>query len=301
MRTVITSAVLLIMALLLCQAASAKEGGQGRGKWRQGQADGQGGPEGGPGGQGERRGPPPGIVFGTLQSVSGSTWTIKPEIPPKMKERMEQKGRDIPALPDKVTVTVNGSTKYYLNGKEAKAGSFPTGVQLVVKLDKPLREGGSVAQIVADPETARQMIMEKFKGRGGEGGPGGQGDGKRPRPVFGTITSVSSDSVTVKPEVPQFIIDKLPNKGEKLEGKLPDSITVKLDSQTKFVVNSEPQQSNPFAQGDKVAIVGDGEKGNLTARVVSDFASFQKRIEQRMQERQEKGKAGGKGKNKAKG
>src|SRR5437016_1391391 len=57
-----------------------------------------------------------GVVFGTILSISGDSWSIKPEIPPKMAEKMQAKGKPLPQLPEQVTVTVNSSTKFYLNG-----------------------------------------------------------------------------------------------------------------------------------------------------------------------------------------
>jgi len=93
----------------------------------------------------------------------------------------------------------------------------------------------------------------------------------------------------------------LPNKGEKLgkfEGKLPASITVSLDSQTKYVINKQEQSSNPFGSGDKVAILPMGEPGSATARIVSDYASAKARMQERMEQRQNKKEGKGKDKNK---
>jgi hypothetical protein len=288
-------AVLLTIGLLASAALANQGGGKGEGKGR---------------GEGRREGGPPGVVFGTLKSKNGNTWTIKPEIPPHMRERMEDKGREMPKLPDSITVTVSDQTKFWLDGAASSAKAFETGTQIVVKLDKPAREGGSKAVAVADPETARQYILEKMKERGGPGGEGGPGgpDGERrgPRLIFGTVSSVSGSSMTVKPEVPDFLKDMLPNKGEKLgkfEGKLPESISVSLDSQTKYVVDKQEQSSNPFKSGDKVAILPEGQPGSATARIVSDYASAKARMQERKEKRQEKreGKGQGKGKGKNKG
>src|SRR5436305_13802976 len=49
--------------------------------------------------------------------------------------------------------------------------------------------------------------------RGGEGGPGGQGgpggEGGRPHPLFGTILSIDQNSITIKPEIPDFVKKKM--------------------------------------------------------------------------------------------
>jgi hypothetical protein len=312
---IVLGAVGLMIALAgVALAVPQGQGGQGKGegKGRQGQPrEGKGG-EGkeGRGGGGARAG----VVFGTLQYVSGSTWTIKPEIPPHMKERREGNGKEMPKLPEKVIVTVNSSTKFWLNGAASSAGAFDTGAQVVVKLDKPLRDGGSVAVAVADPETAREYIMEKIKERGGPGGEGGPGRGGpgaegRPghRPMFGTITAVSASSITIKPEVPQFIKDKMAEKMGQREGgagkgkgegrnrALPGSITVSLSGDTKYFENSAEKDSNPFAKGDKVAIMAEGEPGSATAKAVSDYASAQQRMKQMLdRNEQREGKKGAK-------
>jgi hypothetical protein len=281
MKKLVGIVSILAMTVLLSQIAVAAQGG-GKGKGRgQGQGD------------GEHRRPP--VVFGVLQSVSGSTWTIKPEIPPHMRERAEDKGRDLPQLPEHITVTVNEQTKFWLDGQSSSASSFQSGDEIVVKLDKPAKQGGSLAVAVADPETARKYILEKMKERRGDGanqeGEGRRGADRRPRLIFGTVTSASGSSLTVTPEIPEFLKDALPNKGEKLdkiEGKLPASITVSLNEGTKFVVDKEEQSGNPFRNGDKVAILPQGEPGNASARIVSDYASAKARIQQRMEKRQQK-------------
>jgi hypothetical protein len=137
---------------------------------------------------------------------------------------------------------------------------------------------------------------------GDQGGRGGEGRG--PRPIFGTVSQVNGSSITIKPEIPDFLKDMVPaGKGDKrgkFEGKLPASISVSIDSQTKFIVNKQPQSSNPFKVGDKVVVVPAGEPGSASARIVSDYASAKARMQERMEKRKE-GKAGGKGKNKSKG
>jgi hypothetical protein len=279
----------LALALLLGQAALAEQGG-GSGK-RQGR--------GGQSQDGPRRPP---VVFGVLQSVSGDSWTIKPQVPPHRQERMEKNGKQPPQLPDQITVTVNAATKYWLNGAASSAGAFKAGDQLVVKLQKQ-DDGRKLAMAIADPETAREFILEKMKegregGKGKGGGKGGKAKGRGgqgqagkprgPRPMFGTITAVSSSSLTIRPEVPAFLSAKLPQKGDKLAGELPESITVALGSETKFIVNKQEQSSNPFSSGDRVAIVPQGEPGSATARIVSDYTSAQARLEQRIEKRQQR-------------
>jgi hypothetical protein len=114
--------------------------------------------------------------------------------------------------------------------------------------------------------------------------------------MFGTITAVSAGSLTIKPEVPDFVSERLPGKGGKLEGKLLASITVALDDETRFIVGEQEQDGNPFKVGDKVAILGAGPKGEVTARAVSDYASARQRMQQRQEKRlQKQGKGQGKG------
>jgi hypothetical protein len=261
--------------------------------------------EGGGKGKGKGGGPREGVLFGEILSKAGNAWTIAPQIPPKMEERAAEKGRELPELPAEVTVTVSSATKFWLDGAETSAEAFEVGDLIVVKLDKPLKQGGSVAQAIADPETAREYIMERIKehkgsgggeggGPRGEGGGGGKGRG-RGRPMFGTVTAVSAGSLTIRPEVPDFLAGMMQEHGIEAP-QLPDSITVQLDERTKFFENSTEADSNPFAVGDKVAIMGGGPKSDKAAKAVSDYATAQTRMANMKEKRAEK-----RGKNKNSG
>jgi hypothetical protein len=316
----------------------------------------QGGPDpGGPGGRmGPRQGPPP-VIFGEITALSTDSLTLKPEVPERMKERMKERGREMPKLPDSITVQFGPETKWYFGGAEGKAKDFHVGDKVVVKVARGQDEESPVAEAVADPETARQYIMQRMGGRGqggpgqngggpgweqggpgeqqggpggpgygpggpgadqggngwdrggpggDQGGPGGPGfgpgggaggpGGRRSRPAMGTITAISSSSVTIKPELPQFLADKLKERGIE-PPKLPDSLTFAIAGDTRFIDKGEKVDSNPFGVGDKVVLMlapgGAGEQP--TVRLIADFETAKKKIEEMMQNRSAQG--GGRG------
>lgn len=170
--------------------------------------------------------------------------------------------------------------------------------------------------------TLALLALPAFAQGGGRRGPGHGG----PRPMFGTITAVSADSITIRPERPAFIEAKMAERKAQreqrraemqqkmaergVEGKgdgrgrgpggeggqrgpreLPESLTVSLSGETRFIVNSAPQSTNPFQVGDQVAIRAHGEPGSFSARAVSDYASAEAKLAElggKMQERREK-------------
>ncbi len=235
------------------------------------------------------------VVYGELTSAGASSWTLRPQIPPKLQERLEaraaEKGIELPSLPESITVGVGSESNFWLNGQSAAAEDFKAGDEVVIRLDKSWKETGASIMGAADPQTARNYIcasVDKMRadaqGRGdggggkgerhGKGGPGGPG-GRRPHPAFGVITAVSSDSITIKPEMPDFIKEDMEKRqqeraarqaekgkdGKGKEGKgrgqreLPSELTFKLSDMTVFVVNEDEQSSNPFKVGDRVGIL----------------------------------------------
>jgi len=190
-------------------------------------------------------------------------------------------------------------------------------------------DGPGNARRVADEETAREFIRERFgaggppenggpgfepggegPGWGGEGrgpgwGPGGDepddnwGPGgrqrlrERMRPIFGEITALSADSVTITPEVPEFIQNMLDERGIEPPADLPESITLALAERTRFVLDGEPVEDNPFKVGDQVALMaGPDREGERAVWAMSDYATAEARMEE-MQERVGPGGPGG--------
>lgn len=302
---------LLALALVLIAAAGvafAAEGqGQGKGKHHLDGGKGEGRREGGPGGEMRGR-----VLFGEISLKSDNEWTITPQLPPQMKERAAGRGLELPELPDSISFNVGPDTQFYFDGAEGSSRDFGSGDQVVVKLNKPWKEDGASAEAIADPQTARDYIMEKLRegrdkggrGDGGPGGPGGPG-GERKRPGFGVITAISADSITIRPEIPDFIKARMEERGRELP-QLPDSLSGKLSSDTRYFKDSEEASLDDFKVGDKVAILAEGGRGGLSAIVVSDWASAEARMEKALQRgggegQGERRKGEGKGKGKPKG
>jgi hypothetical protein len=151
--------------------------------------------------------------------------------------------------------------------------------------------------------------------------------------MFGTVTSVDSHTITIKPEVPDFIKKFMqqrrggaggpggpggpqgagdPAGGGRGEGgpggrggkrELPAQVTVSLTAETLYFQANSQVKGNPFKAGDKVAIMpAEGSTPeDATARAVTDYSTAEARMKERMQERGAgKGQRGGKAKSKAK-
>ena len=292
---VITVAALLSVAL----AATALAAGQERQRQGNHPAIGQ---QGEPGGQFERgKGMLQRVVFGNITSISGNTLTVKPELPPELLDRLAEHGVESPQLPDAVSLVVNDDSKLFMSSGPAQLGDFKTGDKIVAFCDKA--EDGSSRKVLrmADADTARQMIAQRMQGqggpgggqgmgRGGEGGPGRFGQDQGPggegglrdkmRPVFGTITSLTDDSVTIKIEIPDFVLDRMQENGRELPADIPSEVTLKYGDRTRFIVNGEPVDGMPFKVGDQVVAMGIKLEGDVAAAAIADMASAKQRMEE---------------------
>lgn len=347
-------------------------------------------------GRQERRGGPP-IVFGEITALSENGITIKPEIPERMKERMAERrkenGREMPKLPDSITIKLGPDTKWYFNGADGSRKDFAVGDKVVVKLLRSKDEKEPTAETVADPETAKQYIMEKMRERRGPGGPGGeqggwqgrdggqggpdggwgqgrpggagygpgpgggqgfepgpggpggpgfgpgpdgdQGYGPGPggpdgpgfgpsgpggpdgpsgpggqrmgpggrggrHPAFGAVISVNRDSVTIRPDVPDFVAKMMQDHNIPKPNNLPDTLTLPIDEFTVFINNGEKVNKNPFAKGERVMIImGRDDSDQPIARAIIDLQTAKAKMEKMMQNRDDRGDRGrgpGKGK-----
>jgi hypothetical protein len=233
-------------------------------------------------------------MFGKITAIADGKITVKPEIPDWIKQRMEENGRQLPQLPDSISFGVDSNTQYMLKGAPAKLSDFKVGDEIAAMLNGPARKGDAVALRLADAASARQEFEKRGGGFGGrEGGPGG-------RPLFGTVTTVDKNTITIKPEVPDFIAQRMEARGKQPKDKLPAQITVSLSSSTKYFQNSQAVTADPFKAGDKVAIMpappsdGPGGEAGLTAAVVSDYATAQARMKDHAGQGGGRGKRGGK-------
>ena len=276
LHRILLSTVALLGITAVATAAPAGEGQQGR--WQQGQRP----------------------VFGVILSIEGDQLTIEPRIPERMRERLSQQGREIPTLPSEIVLTLTSDTKYYLDMESAGLDSFAAGDEVVV-LAGPASEGeGRVALKMSDVETAQRAILEGLREKKDRGGPEELRERIREhmRPVFGEITALSGDSVTIAVEIPDFVLAKMKAMGKEAPAGMPDSVTLNITGRTRFFQDNSPVDSNPFAVGDKVAVMaGPGREGEPTAWAMSDYATAEQRMNEqgRHSQRREKRSESGRG------
>jgi hypothetical protein len=269
-----------VMVLLLLGTAAWAQGGQGR-------------RGGGPGGDGQgREGQHERPAFGSIISISAESIVIRPELPPEMAERRQEKGRDMPELPEQISLKLTADTKFAFDGGMGSISDFKAGDYVVV------RQKDGTAIVVSDKASAKQFMEGRQErrgegGQGGQAGPGGPGGERRP-PAMGSITAISADSITIKPQIPEEMRKRMEENGRPLP-ELPASITWSIDSETRFMQNGEKVDSNPFKTGDIVVVMGPPDDGS--AKAIIDEATAR----QKMEERGGQGGPGREGKGQGKG
>jgi hypothetical protein len=257
-------------------------------------------------------------VLGRVLSISGSTVTVKPEMPDQFAAKLAERGVGLPQLPESLSFTVGSSATVLKNNAAAQLADFQAGDEIGALVKGDLKAGSGEAVKFMDIASARELLKQKVGaacsrsqsdesgqrmhrlgnrvrgegqgdeagprggrggGRGEHGGPGGGGErGQRgERPVFGKITAIGNGSITLKPEIPEFIKQRMEENGRELP-QLPESLSFKLDSNTDYVRNDSPAQSSDFKVGDEIAAVLDGpaRTGNAVALHVADLASAKK-------------------------
>jgi hypothetical protein len=148
--------------------------------------------------------------------------------------------------------------------------------------DKP-----PVALIVCDPKTSLSIASKHKSGQPGARGAKSQDAkgavnlGKGRRPACGEITALSAESITIKPELPDFVAAWLQARGLAQPKKLQRSMTLPLNTSTIYLQNGQPVAANPFKVGDKVALVtGRDANHQRFARAVVDYATAKAKLEQ---------------------
>ena len=255
--------------------------------------------QGGPGPDGGRQMRRPPILFGTITGIDSNSVTIHPEIPEQMRQRMEENGRELPKLPESITVKFNDQTKWYFDGKEGSRTDFSKGDQIVVKVGKG-DQNSAAAEIIADPGTAREFIMQRIQERRGGGsgmgmGPGqGRGEGRqmrRPPVLFGTITELSQNSLTIHPEMPEQMKQRMEQRREQRGREmpqLPESITLNVGPDTKWYLDGKAAERADFSKGDKAVIkVSAGEGTTPVAEIVADPKTARELIMKKLQGRRQ--------------
>jgi hypothetical protein len=238
------------------------------------------------------------IVMGEITSINGDTFTVKPELPQELIDRLAEHGVEPPALPASVTLKVDQDSKLMLKGEEATLGDFKAGDKIMAFCEKGGSDKERTVKRMADAESARKFMEERRDhkgpgmmgpdapgmgmGSGGpEGGPGAAGGFRdHMRPVFGKITKLTDSEVTIKVEVPDFVAERMKEKGKDLPADMPSEVTLKIGDRTRYIVNSERVDAMPFKVGDSVAAMGIKLDDTLAAAVISDLASAKARMEQ---------------------
>lgn len=222
-----------------------------------------------------RRGKRP--AFGVITEITDSEIVIEPRIPDMMAERMAEMGRPLPELPAELRFIIDGSTEFYYAGDSASASAFAIGDEVVIAGGRG--EGETpVARKVADPETARQYIEQKLRGRGEQMR---ERIREHVRPAFGEITALSDSEVTISTEIPDFVQAMLDERGITPPGDMPATVTLVIGERTKFFVDSAEADGNPFSVGDKVALLaGPGGDSQPAVWAMSDYASAQAKCEE---------------------
>lgn len=114
---------------------------------------------------------------------------------------------------------------------------------------------------------------------------GQRGGRERGKPLFGEILSISEGSITIAPKIPDFIAEKMAERGMELPTDLPSETTISLTADTKWFVDSEKADASSFAVGDLVAIViKPNNDGQPTALKVADAQTAKQFIKQQMQQ-----------------
>jgi hypothetical protein len=305
MKRVIMITSLVFAVMLLVTAAMAQPGAGRQG--REGRQD------------GERPDRPP-VIFGVITEIGNGELTIRPEIPEQMRERMKENGREMPDLPESITMTYGEKTKWIFEGEAGSVKDFKTGDQVVVRVVAVPGADGPAAGIVSDPKSARDFMQKMRKNRqgGGEedgpgmgpgGGPGmgmGPGEGmgmgpqgmgpgagagkgqrgeRRERPAFGTILKISADSVTIKPEIPEFMQKAMKERGRELPD-LPKKLTFALATDMKVMKDGKVVKNGGFEKGDKVVLrLGPGDGEQPVVVMMCDAASAKQLMEKRMEKK----------------
>jgi hypothetical protein len=241
------------------------------------------------------------LAYGVITQLSDTLLVIEPRIPAEMAERLTDMGRELPELPAELRFTIDQSTRFHYMGEQADYGAFAIGDEIVVR-GGPGEGDTPVARRVADAESARKFIRERLGRRGQgpgwgnrDGGPGmGQGPGMpgdmgqgmrgnmgaRMKPVFGTITALSADSITINIEIPDFVQAKLDERGIELPTDIPDSVTLSIVERTHYAQSSEEVDTMPYGVGDQVAVLAAAGEffGGPVACIISDYASAEARM-----------------------
>jgi len=243
--------------------------------------------------RGERMNRP---VYGTIIQIDVNLLVVKPQIPAFIEERLAEHDQPLPELPAEVQLKLNSNTEFFREGELVSRTEFAVGDIVVVQVHRGADPDNPLALRVADEETARraiQQVMHEFRERRAGSEDRDRG-GRQIHPVFGEIISTADGEVTIAVEIPDFIQAELTERGIELPADLPSEVTLRIAARTKFIVQGEEVTENPFAVGDKVAVIaGPGREGEPAAWAMSDYDSAQRRMEERKARQGDRRERGG--------
>jgi hypothetical protein len=114
--------------------------------------------------------------------------------------------------------------------------------------------------------------------------------------MFGAVISIDRGTITIRPDVPDFVAKMMKEHDMPVPRDLPDSVTLPLDEFTVFVNRGEKVNKNPFVKGERVAIMmGRDDNDQPVARAIVDLMTAKAKIEKMMERRGGEGGERGRG------
>jgi hypothetical protein len=108
-------------------------------------------------------------------------------------------------------------------------------------------------------------------------------------PVFGEITALSDGVMMIKVEIPEFIQERMEERGIEIPMDIPDTVELSIADKARFFQDGNPADSMPFSVGDRVAVIaGMGAFGEPQAWMISDYATARQRMQDRPMDRPER-------------
>lgn len=257
------------------RSAEGRRDMPGRGKERMAGKDGRPGKHG-------RFGKP---VIGVITAVDGDTITIKPEIPDWLTGKLSEHEVSMRQLPESISFRVDSSTKAWRGSAESSPADFTAGERVSAILDGDPRSGTATARRITNEATARQFIG-KLRERGQERRERGRERKARMeregRPLIGTITAIDGSTVTIRPELPRFMLDRLAEQG-RTAPQLPESLSFTVDHAAQIYRDSASADLSDFSVGEQIGalVKGDLRGGTATAMKLADIETARRAMEQK--------------------
>jgi hypothetical protein len=217
------------------------------------------------------------VLMGVVTRIDEKTVYMEPTLPPHVHDMLIERGWQPPEQPGEVAVNITESTRFCGTDETTKHGAFAAGDEIVVLTKPAATSEGRDAMVIADKEFAR-----KFIGREGRKHRKRSQERRPVRPLFGEIVALTSDSVTLSLEIPDFVQLKLEERGLAPPDEMPHEITLTLSDNAKFFVQGDEATGIPFVVGDEVAVMAGPSAGDAPAVwIMSDYESARMRMAER--------------------